>query len=170
MAKQRAANPQGEIDNLIQRLNTLCHEHIAWYQSKKRVQRRLFYASSASLIIVGSLISVLGNLPGEASRIASAFSGVAVVILTGLSSLFRWQSNWIHYTDAQDRLEFLFVRVQAQFDRLHALPNDEARLEAMRHIFDRSLAEIQIIRGGETKATMPYSKVEHDDQSQDGKR
>jgi hypothetical protein len=153
-----AMNASEEIDSLLHAISARATENIAWYQRKKRTQRRWYYASSALILISSALIPALSSIPGENPRIATAVCGVVVVIATGLSTLFRWQLNWLNYVAAQDKLESLFLRWKLDVNRLHSLPDDIDRLLAFRKLADQVLLDLQAARTFETATTLPSAK------------
>jgi hypothetical protein len=153
-----------EETRLIGRVNEYALNNIAWYQSKKRIQRWLYYGSGVVSVLGASLIPVFNVLLDNNARFATAVCGGVVVVSTSLSAFFRWQLNWINYSTAQDHVESTYRKWLCQVDRLHDCTQESERLQRLRRLCERAIADIELIRRSEASITLsPLSGPSQDE-------
>jgi len=74
-----------------------------WY-AKHAPRERLGYQSLEILVLaLGASVPVAAAVHADAG--VTAVLGAAVVVATGVRSVFRWQENWIGFIDAQIQLD-----------------------------------------------------------------
>lgn len=75
-----------------------------WYARKAWQARQWHFAVGVLLILTGASVSVVAlSLPDQGVLVAAL--GAAVVVLTGVRSLFHWQENWFRFTGACQALK-----------------------------------------------------------------
>jgi hypothetical protein len=80
---------------------------LQWYRDRIPITRRLFRFSSAFLILVSVSIPFLATLEGPWKTIVLPIAALMIAGGTGISTFFRWESNWKGYTHAQMMLEHM---------------------------------------------------------------
>jgi uncharacterized membrane protein YgaE (UPF0421/DUF939 family) len=106
-----ATTDESSIDSYIHgRLD----EQINWYSFKGRENKRNFTRLQIIVIITGAaipLINIIDFLP-ISTRLASAFLGALIAIVTSILGLYKYEENWYHYRKTAESLKkerYLFL-------------------------------------------------------------
>lgn len=97
-------------------------DQIAWLGRRSRACQTWHRALSVLQIACGAAIPFLVGLsaPGDtALKVAAGLLGMAVAIVTGALSLYRFQENWIRYRATGEALKqekFLYLAAAAPYD------------------------------------------------------
>jgi Protein of unknown function (DUF4231) len=76
----------------------------AWYRTAAIRARRLYRSAEISVIVVSALVPLSAVvLPGN--TIVAAALGSAVVVITGLRSVFHWHENYLRFSHAREAVE-----------------------------------------------------------------
>lgn len=76
----------------------------AWYRTAAIRARRLYRSAEISVIVVSALVPLSAVvLPGN--TIVTAALGSAVVVITGLRSVFHWHENYLRFSRAREAVE-----------------------------------------------------------------
>ncbi|MBT28055.1 MAG: hypothetical protein CMO01_00230 [Thalassobius sp.] len=90
-----------EADYIKQRLD----DQIKWYSKKSSNNKKQFYTVNILVITLSAFIpflSGLKSLPLNAEL--TGFLGIVIAVVTGLSSLMKYQENWITYRKTGEEL------------------------------------------------------------------
>lgn len=75
-----------------------------WYRTAAIRARRLYRLAEIAVIVVSALVPLSAvTLPGN--TIVPAVLGSAVVVITGLRSVFHWHENYLRFSRAREAVE-----------------------------------------------------------------
>lgn len=74
-------------------------DQIDWYSLNARKNKKLHYYSKAAIIIISSLIPLLAGIhfSGYYKDVIIGLLGASIAILTGITSLLKFQEKWSEY-------------------------------------------------------------------------
>jgi hypothetical protein len=82
----------------------IADESFDWYRTAAIRARRLYRTSEISTIIISGLVP-LSAVVLPANTIVPALLGSAVVMITGLRSVFHWNENYLRFSRAREAVE-----------------------------------------------------------------
>ncbi|MBV7248749.1 DUF4231 domain-containing protein [Streptomyces sp. MW-W600-10] len=94
---------------------TLANESYEWYKSRAIRSRRIFKASETAILLISSSIP-LSVVFFSRNTTIPAILGVAVVVLSGLRSIFHWQDNYLRFSAAREAVESERRRYRTEAD------------------------------------------------------
>ncbi|GHB15761.1 MULTISPECIES: DUF4231 domain-containing protein [Streptomyces] len=83
---------------------TLANDSYEWYKSRAIRSRRIFKASETAILLISSSIPLSVVFFSKNTTLPAIF-GVAVVVLSGLRSIFHWQDNYLRFSAAREAVE-----------------------------------------------------------------
>jgi hypothetical protein len=83
---------------------TLANDSYEWYKSRAIRSRRTFKAFETAVLVISSSIPLSVVFFSHNTTIP-AILGVAVVVLSGLRSIFHWQDNYLRFSGAREAVE-----------------------------------------------------------------
>ncbi|MEV5655261.1 DUF4231 domain-containing protein [Streptomyces sp. NPDC052291] len=83
---------------------TLANDSYEWYKSRAIRTRRTFRACETAVLVISSSIP-LSVIFFSGNTTIPAVLGVAVVVLSGLRSIFHWQDNYLRFSAAREAVE-----------------------------------------------------------------
>ncbi|UZR97361.1 DUF4231 domain-containing protein [Chondrinema litorale] len=90
-----------EADYIKQRLD----DQIKWYSKKSSNNKKQFYTVNILVITLSAFIPFLSGLTAiPYSTQITGFLGIVIAVVTGLSSLMKYQENWITYRKTGEQL------------------------------------------------------------------
>lgn len=94
---------------------------IKWYSRNARLNRLLSNGAKITALVTGALITLVSQfeLDPTPKSVTLAILGLLVTVLTGLSSILRFQEKWIayrHTAEALKRESFLFKTKTGVYD------------------------------------------------------
>lgn len=122
-----------EQDYLEKRLD----DQINWHDRKSMRNKICFHRLQVTQIVVAALIPVLStafNEPSLRVRLLIAGFGVAIVIITGLQSLYRFQDLWTEYRTTAETLKnerILYATRNGPYTSTNPFPLLVERVEAL---------------------------------------
>ena len=84
---------------VIERLD----DQIVWYDNKSQNSKKNFQLFRVVIIICAALIPITSSLPYF--KDSATFLGVIIIVIEGLSSLFKFQEHWIEYRQICETLQ-----------------------------------------------------------------
>lgn len=83
---------------------SLADGSFSWYRTAAIRARRLYRAAEISAIVISGLVPLSAVvLPGN--TVVPAILGSAVVMITGLRSVFHWHENYLRFSRAREAVE-----------------------------------------------------------------
>jgi hypothetical protein len=67
----------------------------AFYNARASWHRRFYRLSGILVILIGSALPLLANAEFDGQPFAISAAGVAVAVLTGLHTFYRWDQSWV---------------------------------------------------------------------------
>ncbi|MFF7019371.1 DUF4231 domain-containing protein [Streptomyces sp. CS065A] len=83
---------------------TLANDSYEWYKSRAIRTRRIFRTCETAVLVISSSIP-LSVIFFSRNTTIPAVLGVAVVVLSGLRSIFHWQDNYLRFSAAREAVE-----------------------------------------------------------------
>lgn len=117
-------------------LTSRLDDQINWYDKKSQTNQKLFKRLKISEIIIAGIIPFLagiGSIIPYHSLIIGAL-GVIIALLVGLSSLYKFQENWIEYRTTAETLKhekYLFLAKCTPYDRDDSFQTLVQRIESI---------------------------------------
>lgn len=75
-----------------------------WYKAHAIRSRFSYKLTETLLLVVAAAIPTSASVIGDTPAVP-AILGAAVVVLTGLRSIFHWQDNYLRYSAAREAIE-----------------------------------------------------------------
>lgn len=98
----RAAPSPRSFASVEARLTTeidgIFSSQIGWYEKQIPTVRILALGSTATVIVAGAIVTLIGIVAPSATNAASIL-GLVVSVVTLLAVAFKWQAKWAAYTD-----------------------------------------------------------------------
>lgn len=83
---------------------TLANDSYEWYKGRAIRSRRTFKVFETAVLVISSCIP-LSVVFFSRNTTIPAILGVAVVVLSGLRSIFHWQDNYLRFSAAREAVE-----------------------------------------------------------------
>jgi len=112
-------------------------DQINWYERKSAFNKKRFNSLRFGIIAISVLIPFLTGLISEKTyylKIAVGLGGALIALFEGITTLYKYQENWLTYrmTAEQLRREKVFFETQSgPYQQDHSLQNLVARAEAI---------------------------------------
>ncbi len=132
---------------------------IKWYEDHVWVQRGLTRSGAAFIIIAGGSIPLLSLLGVQESGLIASILGVAIAVVSGLASHFRWQENWLGFLDAQRALRGLLTQWELAMLEAKARESPDLAIQASKRIAEEANSLVRgETRGFISARTFPTAK------------
>lgn len=98
MLNQTASGAQLRSHHMPPSAEAVLEDSLAWYRKHAWAARWAYHFVEVAILVVGSLIptvTAFGDRPKT-----TAMLGASIVILAGLRPIFRWQDDWLRFTEA----------------------------------------------------------------------
>ena len=113
VTNQSTANLQGNtdfqtiLDEATRIKNEYVQEQVNWYNNHASLPMRLFRISGILIILLSVSLPFLATLDGFWKTIVLPIVALLVAALTGLTSFYRWESDWKGFRETKFMLEYL---------------------------------------------------------------
>jgi hypothetical protein len=83
---------------------TIADRSYEWYRTAAIRSRRSYKLAETAILLVAAAIPASAAIARD-NTIIPAILGAAVVVLTGLRSVFHWQENYLRFSGAREAVE-----------------------------------------------------------------
>lgn len=104
-------------------LRSRVDDQIDWFSTKSQDNQKMFKRLRVSEVIFAAAIPFLAGHIADgdtAIKISIGILGVAIAIISGLLSIYKYQENWIHYrtvSEALKREKYLFLTKTSPYEK-----------------------------------------------------
>ncbi len=97
-------------------------EQILWYSARASKNKKKYYMCNTTIIVVSALITSMSGFDffPTAKNLILGLMGALIAIVTGLSSLYKFQEKWTEYrTTAESMLQekFYYATLTGPYDK-----------------------------------------------------
>ena len=169
---QRQTNPQTDtdfqtvLDEVTRIKDAYVVSQINWYKTHANIPMVLFRLSGILIIFLSVSLPFLATLEGPWKTIILPIVALLVAGLTGLTSFYRWESDWKGFRETQFTLEYLLVvwdlsiaAAKQEKDEQHAI---DIVLQATKQLLDT----VHTSTSSETEQFFQRAQIPREQQSQ----
>jgi len=130
--------------------DSCCHM-IAYYRTRARYKRIAFRLASVALILLGACLPAVAVFADQGVwyRIAVSSMSVAIAILTGLISHFRWEVGWRSQTEAMFAIKAERAAWETAVAWAMTLDDEQKAIDLLAERFDQFRRQTYEIARGE---------------------
>ena len=110
---------------------------ISWYSKKSAVLKKRHYTLRVIVILISVILPFLTGIMSDKTpyiKIAIAIGSLIIAFFEGISSLYKYQEQWLNYRHTAESLKrekLLFLTKSGPYEKSQALPLLATRCEGI---------------------------------------